>query len=92
MHFYKKALFVGEECGAGYYGNTSGLMPTLTLPLTKLRIRIPMVRYHMAVSGYGYPDRGIIPDYPFTRTIQDHLKGKDTEMEYVFALIARQKN
>ncbi len=31
MHFYKRAKFVGEECGAGYYGNTSGAMPTLTL-------------------------------------------------------------
>ena len=91
MHFHKKAVFVGEECGAGYYGNTSGLMPTLTLPHTKLRVRIPMVRYHMAVSGYDYPDRGIIPDYPFTRTIQDHLNGNDTEMEYVLSLIAKQK-
>ncbi len=91
MHFHKKAVFVGEECGAGYYGNTSGLMPTLTLPHTKLRIRLPMVRYHMAVSGYDYPDRGIIPDYPFTRTIQDHLEGKDTEMDYVLSLIEKQR-
>lgn len=91
MHYHKKAVFVGEECGAGYYGNTSGLMPTLTLPHTKLRVRIPMVRYHMAVSGYDYPDRGIIPDYPFTRTIQDHLEDKDTEMDYVLSLIEKQR-
>jgi C-terminal processing protease CtpA/Prc len=91
MHFHKKAVFVGEECGAGYYGNTSGIMPTLTLPQTKLRVRIPMVRYHMAVSGYDYPDRGIVPDYPFTRTIQDHLNGTDTEMDYVLDLIKEQK-
>lgn len=91
MHYHKKATFVGEECGAGYYGNTSGIMPMLTLPHTKLRIRIPMVRYHMAVSGYKYPDRGIIPEYPFTRTIEDRLMGKDTEMEYVFHLIERHK-
>jgi C-terminal processing protease CtpA/Prc len=91
MHYHKKAVFVGEECGAGYYGNTSGIMPTLTLPHTKLRVRIPMVRYHMAVSGYDYPDRGIIPDYPFTRTIKDHLTGKDTEMEYVLSLIEKHR-
>lgn len=91
MHFHKKAVFVGEECGAGYYGNTSGLMPTLILPHTKLRVRIPMVRYHMAVSGYDHPDRGIFPDYPFTRTIEDHLNGKDTEMDYVLDLIEKQK-
>jgi C-terminal processing protease CtpA/Prc len=91
MHYHKRAVFIGEECGAGYYGNTSGLMPTLTLPQTQLRMRIPMVRYHMAVSGYDYPDRGIIPDYPFTRTIEDHLNGKDTEMDYVLDLIKTQK-
>jgi C-terminal processing protease CtpA/Prc len=91
MHYHKKAKFVGEECGAGYYGNTSGIMPTLTLPFTKIRVRIPMVRYHMAVSGYKYPDRGIIPDYPFTRTVQDHLNGNDTEMDYVLDLIAKQR-
>lgn len=91
VHFHKRAVFIGEECGAGYYGNTSGLMPTLTLPQTQLRMRIPMVRYHMAVSGYPYPDRGIIPDYPFTQTIEDHLKDRDTEMEFVFELIKNQK-
>ncbi|MFC2141030.1 S41 family peptidase, partial [Acidobacteriota bacterium] len=32
IHFYKKASFVGEECGAGYYGNTSGFMVLLSLP------------------------------------------------------------
>lgn len=90
MHYHKKAVFVGEECGAGYYGNTSGIMPTLTLPHTKLRFRIPMIRYHMAVSGYNHPDRGIIPDYPYTRTIEDLIKGEDTEMEYVLSLIEKQ--
>lgn len=89
MHYYKRAKFVGEECGAGYYGNTSGIMPTLTLPNTKLRIRIPMMRYHMAVSGYKYPDRGIIPDYPFTRSIQDLLADKDSELDYVLDLIKK---
>jgi len=91
MHFYKRAVFVGEECGAGYYGNTSGIMPTLTLPHTKIRIRIPMVRYVMAVSGYDFPDRGIIPDYSFSRTIEDHLKGTDSELEFVLDLIGKQE-
>jgi C-terminal processing protease CtpA/Prc len=87
MHQNKRAVFVGEECGAGYYGNTSGVMPTLTLPNTGYRIRIPMVRYIMAAGGYPYPDRGILPDYPYQRSITDYLSGKDSEMEYVLDLI-----
>ncbi|MFC2146727.1 S41 family peptidase [Acidobacteriota bacterium] len=86
IHFYKKARFVGEECGAGYYGNTSGFMVLLTLPNTRLRIRIPMVKYAMAVSGYP-PDRGIIPDYPVVPKMSDLLNGRDTEMEFVLKLI-----
>ena len=89
LHFHKRAKFVGEECGAGYYGNTSGFMPELTLPNTGLRIRLALLRYHMAVSGYEPRDRGIIPDYPFTRSIQDLLAGRDMELEYALELIRK---
>ncbi|MFA9452417.1 MAG: S41 family peptidase [Candidatus Aminicenantaceae bacterium] len=89
LHFHKRAKFVGEECGAGYYGNTSGFMPQLTLPHSGLRIRLAMLRYHMAVSGYELRDRGIIPDYPFTRSIQDLLLDRDTELEYALELIRK---
>ena len=88
IHFHKKALFVGEECGSGYYGNTSGFVPTLILPHTKIRVRIPLVRYTMAVSGY-LSDRGIIPDYPVIPTIKDILNGKDTELDAVIKLIKK---
>ncbi len=90
IHFHKKAVFIGEECGAGYYGNTSGFMPRLTLPHTGIQMRIPVVRYSMAVSGYP-PDRGIIPDYPFSSSIKDLLSGKDTELDFVFELIEKSK-
>jgi len=88
IHFHKKALFAGEECGAGYYGNTSGFVPTLILPNTQIRVRIPLVRYTMAVSGYP-SDRGIIPDYPVFATIKDVLNGKDTELDFVIKLMKK---
>lgn len=90
IHFYKKAKFVGEECGAGYYGNTSGFMPRLTLPNTGIQVRIPLVKYSMAVSGYA-PDRGIIPDYPVSPTMKDVLNGIDTEMDFVMKLIEKSR-
>jgi len=88
IHFHKKAKFVGEECGAGYYGNTSGFMPRLTLPNTGIQVRIPLVKYSMAVSGYA-PDRGIIPEHPVSPTIKNILKEKDTEMDFVIELIKK---
>ncbi len=65
-------------------------MPRLTLPHTGIQMRIPVVRYSMAVSGYP-PDRGIIPDYPFSSSIKDLLSGKDTELDFVFELIEKSK-
>ncbi|NIM59886.1 MAG: hypothetical protein GTO16_13260 [Candidatus Aminicenantes bacterium] len=90
IHFHKKAKFVGEECGAGYYGNTSGFMPKLTLPNTGIQVRIPLVKYSMAVSGYA-PDRGINPDYPVVPRIEDVLNEKDTEMDFVIELIEKSR-
>ncbi|MCJ7484956.1 MAG: S41 family peptidase [Candidatus Aminicenantes bacterium] len=80
FHYHKKAVFFGEECGSGYYGNTSGFMVTATLPNTRIQVRIPLVLYTMAVDGYP-KDRGIVPDHPVTPTIEDLLAGRDVVME-----------
>ena len=64
-------------------------MPQLTLPYTGLRIRLALLRYHMAVSGYAPRDRGILPDYPFTRSIQDLLQEKDSELEFALEMIRK---
>lgn len=80
FHYHKKAVFFGEECGAGYYGNTSGFMVTATLPHSRLQIRVPLVLYTMAVDGYPR-DRGIVPDFPVTPTIEDVLAGRDVVLE-----------
>ncbi len=90
MHHHQVATFIGEECGAGYYGNTSGFMPLITLPNTQIRVRIPMLRYTMAVSGYP-EDRGIIPDYPVSPTIEDLMNEEDTVMEFTLDLIRKSR-
>ncbi len=38
------AIFIGEETGGGFYGQTSGFGLTLTLPNTKISIRIPLLK------------------------------------------------
>ncbi len=79
FHYYKKAVFFGEECGSGYYG-MSGFLVTATLPNTHIQIRIPLVLCTMAVDGYP-KDRGLIPDFPVTPTIDDLVAGRDPVME-----------
>jgi hypothetical protein len=90
FHYYKKAVFVGEECGSGYYGNTAGFMVTATLPHTGIQIRIPLVLCTMAVDGYP-KDRGIVPDFPVTPTIEDLLAGRDPVMERALLFLEKGK-
>ena len=87
FHYYKKAAFFGEECGAGYYGNTSGFMVAVTLPHSRLQVRIPLCRYTMSVEGYP-KDRGLVPDFPVAPTIEDLVAGRDVVLERALAYLA----
>jgi hypothetical protein len=80
-HNHKRGIFIGEETGGGYHGNTSGMGYLLTLPHTKLRINIPMIKYVSAVSGNPFASRGIIPDYRVLPTIEEILSGADPVLE-----------
>jgi hypothetical protein len=88
FHYYKKAVFFGEECGSGYYGNTSGFMVMATLPGTGLRVRVPLVLYTMAVDGYP-KDRGIVPEFAVAPTIGDLLAGRDPAMDRALAYLEK---
>jgi C-terminal processing protease CtpA/Prc len=90
FHYNRKAVFFGEECGSGYYGNTSGFMVTAALPNTRIRIRIPLVLYTMAVEGYP-KDRGIVPDFPVTPTIEDLLAGRDPAKDRALLFLEKGK-
>jgi Peptidase family S41 len=89
-HFHKRATFIGEESGGGYYGNTSGAVPALTLPSTKLVVHVPLVTYYMAVRGYKAAARGVLPDHPVSYTIEELLAGTDKDLALAFEL-ARKK-
>jgi len=86
-HYLKRATFIGEETGGGYYGNNSGTFVIVTLPNSKLNVGIPMMAYYTKVNGYPHPDRGVIPDYEVTPSLSDILHGKDTVLEFSLKLI-----
>ena len=88
-HYHKRATFIGEESGGGYYGNTSGAVPSVTLPNTKLIVYVPLVTYYMAVSGYKAAAHGVLPDHPIRYTIEELLAGTDKELALALEL-ARQ--
>ena len=88
-HFNRRATFIGEESGGGYYGNTSGYVPMVTLPNTKFGIFLPLVTYYMAVNGYKAASHGVVPDHTVKYTIDELLAGKDKEMEIALRLARR---
>jgi hypothetical protein len=88
-HARKRAKFIGEESGGGYYGNTSGPGAMLVLPNTKLQAYVPLMTYYMAVRDYKAASHGVVPDYPVTYTIDELLAEKDKELARALELARR---
>jgi hypothetical protein len=89
-HYLRRATFIGEETGGGYYGNNSGAFVIVTLPNSRLNLGIPMLAYYTAVSDYPHADRGILPDHEVRPGIRDILEGNDPVLEYTLLLIRQQ--
>jgi len=84
----ERGIFIGEECGGGYYGNTSGDDETVTLPNAQISCRIPLIKYTMAVKKARDKDRGVIPDYPVDIKISDLVQNTDGQLAYALKIAA----
>ena len=89
-HHHRRAVFIGEESGGGYEGNTSGPTVTVTLPNTGMRLRVPLLRYELAVKRPGAVDRGVMPDHRVPVTIADLIAGGDKEKEFALTLARKE--
>jgi hypothetical protein len=77
---------VGEETGGGYYGNTAMHLPVVTLPVSKVRVVLPM--YRMVIDkNRPKTGRGIFPDVPVTPSSMAIKRGIDAKMDKVKELI-----
>lgn len=80
---------VGEETGGGWHGNSGLMIPDITLPVTKLRVRLPLfklVQYnHVPKDG-----RGVAPDIFVPPTVEGVRMNIDRKMEKVKQLISEQ--
>jgi hypothetical protein len=61
-------------------------MPTLTLPNSKVGIRLPMCAYWNAVPGYEGKRRGTIPDHILELNTGDLLQGVDGQLDLAMKL------
>lgn len=78
----KRATFVGEETGGAYNGTVAGIMPTIKMPNSDIKMTIGLLAvtpfYKTAPEGRGiFPDKEIIP------TTADYVNGKDPELSWI---------
>ena len=72
----KNVTLVGEETGGGYYGLTAWIIPDVTLPITKIRFRLP--RFRLVVDKDREKNgRGIPPDVPALPSREAIARGLD---------------
>ncbi|MBU2995999.1 hypothetical protein KO500_06120 [Cellulophaga baltica] len=88
MRQHTNAIFIGEEVGGGFYGNTSGYGLELKLPNTKISVDIPLLKFSLDVDK-GEIGRGVIPDYPIQPTFEDYLNREDAILEFAKKLSAK---
>jgi C-terminal processing protease CtpA/Prc len=89
-HYNKRAIIIGEETGGCYYGATGGNYINLTLPNSKLAVRIPTIRIFTAVIEdfvHQPKGRGTIPDYEVAPEIKDVLQGRDVQLDVAIKFI-----
>lgn len=85
LHHLKRAIFVGDETGGAYEGNTSGLNALIKMPNSKLGLKIPMYGYWNAVS-LSRRGRGTQPDYRVDKSVTDLLRGVDSQLQRALTL------
>ena len=77
---------LGEETGGGWYGNSGIMIPDITLPHTRLRVRLPLFRLvqykHVAKDGHG-----VMPDFHIGTNYAALVKGYDYKMQVVREMI-----
>lgn len=81
----------GEEAGGGWHGNNGIMIPDITLPITRIRVRLPffrLVQYnHVPKDG-----RGVLPDVYIPPTSEAVKKRIDSKMLLVKEMIKNAGN
>ncbi len=81
--------FVGEATGGAYWGDFAGHFKTITLPNSRIQVRIPLKKLTHAVAEQHANGFTVEPDYAVLRTHSDILQGRDPLLDRTLGLIRR---
>ena len=82
----ENVITVGEETGGGAYGNTAWLIPDLVLPVTGIRVRLPLFRL-VIDKNIPKDGHGIQPEVLVVPTADAIKRGADYKMDKVLELL-----
>lgn len=84
---YGRGIFVGEETGGDYYGNTGVEAIGFPLKNTRLPFTVALLRVVLAVRDGTPQDRGVRPDLPYRAPVE-RTPGRDPELDFVLNAIS----
>lgn len=83
MYTKDLAIFVGQETGGGYLGNTSGYSEELILPNSKIEINIPALQFLMNVDPKLPFGSGVIPHHTVIPTFEQYNNRENASLTYI---------
>ncbi len=82
--------FVGEETGGAFNGTVAGIMPVVRLPYSKISVRLGLMNVQ-TIAQSEREGRGVFPDITILPTIEDRVKARDPELEYVVKMVQQSR-
>ncbi|GAB3987826.1 hypothetical protein GCM10028807_09220 [Spirosoma daeguense] len=79
--------FVGEACGSAYWGDFAGHFKTVTLPNSRIQLRMPLKKLTHAVDENCANGFTVEPDFEVNRTFEDLMSNRDYTLNYTIQLI-----
>lgn len=79
--------FIGEASGSAYWGDFAGHFKTITLPYSRIQVRIPLKKLTHAVVADRANGFTVEPDFTVTRSYEDLMTNRDYVLDYTLRLI-----
>lgn len=79
--------FIGEASGSAYWGDFAGHFKSITLPNSRLQVRIPLKKMTHAVVADRANGFTVEPDFTVTRSYEDLMSNRDYVLDYTLRLI-----
>ena len=85
------AILIGQETGGNEIGTNAMLFAFLTLPETKILLRLPLYRISHGLS-IEHTGKGVMPAIEINYTVADKLAKIDKELEKIYDLLKQENN